>query len=268
MRRRLGLLARDGITTWSAWKEPAYRRLSRTYRLPDGAKSVYCYHIRKTAGTSLHFSFLALGGEDPADVHRRIAASDLHRTISGDYAFAAHHRRVLEQGDYLYGWSHLPAHQISLGPRTFTITILRDPCDRVVSHFNYIREGDQPGMAFAVSKAERALASNGFPAFLEALPKKDLLRQLFMFSPSFAVDEAVQRIAGCSCVLFTETFESGLAALAQRLALPLISRRDRATRAREPISSAEREQLRDVLEPEYNLLRQLRVIQQSALHTP
>jgi hypothetical protein len=268
VRRRLGVVAHDGITWWSAWKESAYRGLSKTYRLPEGAKRVYCHHIRKTAGTSLHFSFLALGGEDPAAVHRRIAASALHRTISGDYAFAAHNRRVLEQGAYLYGWSHLPAHRISLRPRTFTVTILRDPCDRVVSHYNYVREGDQPGMAFAVTKAEQALASQGFTSFLEALPKKDLLRQLFTFSPTFSVGEAAERIAGCSCVMYTETYESGLQALAQRLELPLASRRDRATKARDPISGAERERLREILEPEYDLLRRLGVTEPGSLQSP
>ncbi len=268
VRHRLGVVAHDGITSWSAWKEPAYRRLSKTYRLPDGAKRVYCHHIRKTAGTSLHFSFLALGGEDPAAVHRRIAASELHRTISGDYAFTAHNRRVLEQGAYLYGWSHLPAHRISLRPRTFTVTILRDPCDRVVSHYNYVREGDQPGMAFAVTKAERALAREGFSAFLEALPKKDLFRQLFTFSPSFSVDEAAERIAACSCVMFTETYQSGLAALAKRLELPLASRRDRATKARDPISNADRHRLREILEPEYDLLRRLNVTELGMLPSP
>ncbi len=258
-RRRFGHLVHDGATAYAAWREPEYRRLSKTYRLPDGAKRVYCHHIRKTAGTSLHFSFLALGDEDPAAVHRRIAASELHRTTSGRYAFAAHHRQVLEQGAYLYGWSHLPAHRISLPPRTFAVTILRDPCDRVVSHYNYIREGDQPGMAFAVTDAERALAGNGFPAFLAALPKKDLLRQIFTFSPSFSVAEATERISACSAVLFTETYEPGLAALATRLALPLELRRDRTTRAPSSISSEEREQLREMLEPEYDLLRQLNV---------
>ncbi len=259
VRRRLGHLVHDGATAYAAWREPEYRRLSRTYRLPDGARRVYCHHIRKTAGTSLHFSFLTLGGEDPAAVHRRIAASELHRTVSGRYAFAAHHRQVLERGDYLYGWSHLPAHRISLPPRTFTVTLLRDPCDRVVSHYNYIREGDEPGMAFAVTDVERDLAGNGFAAFLAALPRKDLLRQIFTFSPSFSVAEAAERISECSAVLFTETYEPGLAALATRLDLPLELRRDRATRAPSSISSSERDQLREILEPEYDLLRQLSV---------
>lgn len=258
-RHRLAVLRRDGITTWEARKEPAYRRLAKTYRLPDGARRVYCHHIRKTAGTSLHFSFLSLGDEDPALVQRRLDASALHRTISGRYAFVAHQRRLLEQGLYFYGWSHLPAHRISLPRHTFTITILRDPVDRVVSLYSYLLEGDEPGMAFPVPRAERLLAERGFPAFLAELPRKELLRQVFMFSRSFSVAEAADRIARCSCVMFTEHYESGLSALAQRLSLPLTMRRARATRARVSLPDADLERLREMLEPEYQLIRQLEV---------
>ena len=260
-RHRLAVLRRDAITTWAARKEPAYRRLDSTYRLPEDTKRIYCHHIRKTAGTSLHFSFLGLGGEDPDEVQRRLGASALHRTISGSYAFVAHQQRLLEQGHYFYGWSHLPAHRISLPPRTFTVTILRDPVQRIVSLYSYLREGDDAGMAFPVPSAERALARSGFSEFLEKLPKKELLRQVFMFSRTFSVAEATDRIARCSCVLSTEHYESDLAALADRLVLPLVLRRARATHVRASLSKEEVEHLRQMLEPEYELLRQLEVSQ-------
>jgi Sulfotransferase family len=261
VRHRLAVLRGDAITTWSARKEPAYRRLARTYRLPEETKRVYCHHIRKTAGTSLHFSFLGLDGEDPDQVQRRLDTSALHRTISGQYAFVAHQHRLLEQGHYFYGWSHLPAHRISLPPRTFTVTILRDPVERIVSLYSYLREGDEAGMAFPAPYTERSMAQSGFSAFLEKLPKKELLRQVFMFSRTFSVAEATDQIARCSCVLFTEHYEFGLAALAERLNLPLVPRRARATHVRASLSNTELEQLRQVLEPEYELIRQLEVSQ-------
>jgi hypothetical protein len=234
-----------------------YRRLARGYRLPDGSRRIYCYHIRKTGGTSLNHGFMALGHEDPLEVQRRISESPEHRTVSGGLAFAAFDRPRLAQGRYFYGWSHNPAHQQSLAPLTFTITILRDPVARVRSYFDYLVTGDDPKMPDRVADQERQLAADGFAAFLNRLPERHLLRQLYMFSSSFDVAEAAQRIARCSHVHLVEENEKGVAALAARLELPLVARRERVTGTRSVLSEDEVEKLRELLAPEYELLRRL-----------
>lgn len=249
---------REGLTLLSAMREPRYRRLSRSYVLPGHAERVYCYHVRKTAGTSLHLSFLALGGEDPIEVQRRIERAALHRTTSGRYAFVAHQRSLLDQGHYFYGWSHLPAHRLSLPPRTFTVTILRDPVDRVLSYYSYLRQGDAPDMAFPVGELERALTARGFGAFLDVLPRPHLLAQLFMFSRTFDVSAATERILACSSVLFTEEYDAGLSSLGRRLSLALEARRDRASVPDTAVPAAEYERLRDLLDPEYRMLADVR----------
>jgi hypothetical protein len=243
---------------WATSVDLRYRRLASTYRFPDGSRRVYCYHIRKTGGTSLNRSFMALGGEDPAAVHGRIGADDLHRTVSAGYAFAAFDRQILARGRYFYGWAHRAAHIQELPPQTFTVTILRDPADRVRSHFDYLLVGDRPDMSQALWEGERELASGGFSSFLDRLPEHELLRQLAMFSAGRDVGEAAERIAACSCVLFTEDYDTGLAALGQRLGLTLRARRERVTGTRTPLSPAEQDRLREMLEPEYEMLRRLR----------
>jgi len=40
-----------------------------------------------------------------------------------------------------------------------------------------------------------------------------------MFSAKFDVGEAAQRIAACSCVMFTEEYDAGVLALGERLGL-------------------------------------------------
>jgi hypothetical protein len=243
---------------WAGRIDLPYRRLARSYLLPDGSRRIYCYHIRKTGGTSLNRGFMALGGEDPGIVHERISASPENRTTSGQYAFVAFNRRRLAQGRYFYGWAHRPAHRQSLAPRTFTITILRDPVERVRSYFDYLVVGDDPSMPERVSDEERRMASDGFKAFLKRLPERDLLRQLYMFSASFEVAEAVERIAACSHVHFVEDNDAGVALLSRRLDLPLISRRERVTGTRTELEAGERDQLRELLEPEYEMIRRLR----------
>lgn len=237
--------------------DPTYRRLSRSYLLPDGSRRVYYYHIRKTAGTSLGFSFLALGGEDPLEVRRRISESRLRRTVSGPYAFAVFRREVLAEGAYFFGRSHRCYDDQPLPERTFTVTVLRDPADRVHSYFDYLVAGDKPGMPTKLSGRERRLAFGGFDAFLDRVPDHHLLNQLAIFSKRLDVGEAADRIAGCSCVLTTSDFARGMADLGRRLELPLTEHRARVTTARSSLTDGQRDRLRARLEPEYELLRRL-----------
>ena len=131
--------------------DPTYRRLAAHYRFPDGSRHVYLHHVRKSAGTSLFLSFLALGGEDPMDVWRRINSSRLPRTVSGPYGFASVHRRLLAEGAYLFGRAHRPVEEQPLRPDTFTVTVLRDPVARAHSYFDYLVAGDGPDAPGQVS---------------------------------------------------------------------------------------------------------------------
>ena len=234
-----------------------YRKLAATYAFPDGSRRVYCHHIRKTAGTSLLLAFLSLGGEDPTDVWRRINASRLHRTRSGSYAFASMDDRVISEGAYFFGQSHTSAAQLRLPPDTFTVTILRDPVRRVKSLYDYLVAGDDPGSPGRVGLHERALALDGFDAFLERIPRRHLLNQLWMFSTKLDPAEAAARIASCSSVFFTEDYAESLPKLGDRLGLELPVLRARVTTTRSELTDQQAERLRRRMEPEYKLLERL-----------
>ncbi|HEV3130710.1 MAG TPA: hypothetical protein VGY51_02020 [Acidimicrobiales bacterium] len=242
---------------WEIRTDPTYRRLARSYELPDGSRRIYCHHIRKTAGTSLVQSFMALGGEDPMDVWRRTTTSRLPRAISGNYSFVVNHRRLLAEGSYFYGRSHHAVADQPLPPNTFTVTILRDPIARVHSYFDFLVSGDEPHLPVRVSEQERRKARDGLDTFLDRVPTAYLLNQLSTFSKTFDVSEAVDRIAQCSSILFTEDYTDGLAVLGRRLDLPLVARRARVTGTRSSLSDEQRERIRSRVEPEYELLRRL-----------
>ena len=237
--------------------DPAYRRLAAGYHLPDGSRRVYLHHIRKTAGTSVFLSFLALGGEDPVAVWRRINAGRLPRTISGGYAYASIHRRLLAEGDWFFGRAHRPVVEQPLPDGTFTVTVLRDPVARVHSYFDYLVVGDSPDTPGRVAPRERRLAVDGFDTFLDRVPARHLLSQLHTFSTTLDVAEAVDRVAACSAVFTTEAYAHGLAALGDRLELPLTVHRARVTQDRSTLTPAQSGRLHDLLAPEYELLERL-----------
>lgn len=237
--------------------DPTYRRLTADTRLAEGSRRVYLHHIRKTAGTSLMMSFLALGGEDPMDVWARINSRRLARTTSGPYAFASIHRKLLAEGAYLFGRAHRPAEEQPLPPDTCTVTVLRDPVARVRSYYDYLVVGDAIDSPGQVAPKERKLAADGFDAFLDRVPPPHLLTQLHTFSTRLDVTEATERIAACSVVFSTEGFARGLGDLATRLDLPLEMHRARVTGTRSELTEGQLDRLGTMVEPEYEMLRRL-----------
>jgi Sulfotransferase family len=227
--------------------------------LPDGFRRIYLFHVRKTAGTSLVRSFLALGGEDPSAVERRIAGSLLSRTRSGQYVVTCG-LGTLQQGSYFFGWSHMAGHRLRLPGRTFTIALLRDPVARVLSYYRYLIAGDAgQGTGWRVQNDERALAGESFSDFLENIPDELLLNQLYMFSRRFDVSEAVDRIGECSAIMMTETYERDLRNLTLTLGLALGYRHERITAlTKARIDENQLDALRDRLTAEYELLEKLR----------
>jgi hypothetical protein len=79
-----------------------------------------------------------------------------------------------------------------------------------------------------------------------------------MFSKAFEVRPAVERVLGCSSVMFTESFDAGLSSLAGQLSLSLAPRRDRAATATAELRASERDRLRELLDPEYELVSAVR----------
>lgn len=227
--------------------------------LPGGWRRIYLFHVRKTAGTSLVRSFLALGGEDPGAVEQRLSASFLSRADSGPYAFSCG-RGTLRRGDYFFGWSHAPSHRVELPPETATIALFRDPASRIVSYYRYLVAGDTTGndLGWRVQADERAMAAGGFHRFLRQVPPELLLNQLYMFSKTLSVSEAVDNVLRCAAVMTTETFRDDLEKFALLFDLPLAYRRDRVTNlASVPLDDVALASLRDRLEPEYELLAAL-----------
>lgn len=235
----------------------AARRSARALS-PSGFRRVYLFHVRKTAGTSLAMSFLALGGEDPRAVFARMATRP-HTTRSRGRVFVHHERALLQQGHYLFGWSHHPWWYLKLPPATFTVTVLREPLERLVSLYAYLADArSDEGLPFPAPAEDRKWAEGGFSAFLDRVPANAALNQLHTFSESRCPEEAAERIRGLDAYFFTANYRQGLSSLVRRLGLPLVERTERASVATVGLSGAELARARDVVADEYRLLDLLR----------
>src|SRR3546814_5245930 len=101
-----------------------------------GYDRAYFHHIRRVGGTSLNETFFSLISRNPKRVTSNIRRSISKVTnVHGHRIVGANHRELVE-GNYIYGFSHYPAHTLSLPTRTFTISLLRDPVSRIISHYN------------------------------------------------------------------------------------------------------------------------------------
>lgn len=222
-------------------------------------KRVFHYHIRKTAGTSINYAFLSIGGEPGRAVYSRLAHNPTHRTISGKRAFVGFYRPLIEQGYYHYAFSHTAAHELSLPPDTFTITCLRDPLKRLLSHYQMLREFVDTDTWHGCLNVEGPWLGRSFDDFLSAIPREHCCRQLYMFSQKFDPNEAIDRVRRSGYYFFTEEFVDGMAKLSSHLHEDLPVLHARPTRIAYEIPARALDRARDLLSDEYEMIDALRM---------
>lgn len=229
------------------------KRLASQNKLVTGHDRVYMYHIRKTAGTSMGMAFIGLSG-DADTLYNKVYESGRWIEAQGRVYVRAE-RHLITEGYYFMGSSHQPAHAITVPPNTFRITCLRDPVSRVLSHYrmlvHYMRETPE------LAHHEAAYMGDGLGGFLDRIPKEHLLRQLYMFSRTFDVNEAVDFLNGIEFIMRQESFDADLTRLGEILQLPLKSHRAKNYKAEAEIPDDQVERLREMMRPEYDMLERL-----------
>jgi hypothetical protein len=243
--------------SWAPRLAPDAVRSWRT-QLPGGERRIYYVHLKKTGGTSLARSFLSLGGEPVDQVYNRVVGAAPAATTSGGRTYVFLDRRAIERGHYFFAWSHLPRWDLELPPRTFTVSVLRDPMARVLSFYRYLSDERADEGLVNTPGGFRRVAEGGFASFLDRLDRRNLLQHLYMFSPRWDPAEAADRIRGLSAWFFTESYAEGLRGLSARLGLDLPERFDRVSVGDYRPTPEETAVLAERLAPEYELLARLR----------
>jgi hypothetical protein len=234
-------------------------------QISDEFDRVYFHHIRKTAGTSIVVAFFALSGSDPRKIERRLYRYAFTR--AGGMRFVGPNTRLIQGGRYFFAYSHFPSY-VARPPtaRTFAFTVLRDPVERVVSLYRYLRSQDSDeGFTFRAPPSEQFWAQGTLGRFLDRIPQTDLLRQLYMFSPTGGVSETVDTLGTFHLVIHTKTLGAGVEILKKRTGVTLDVGHQRVSSASIEIPQSQLDRAREMLEPEYEMLHQLgRTAQPSA----
>lgn len=236
-----------------------YSKLFSRNDIPGEYRRIYHYHTKKTGGTSLNFSLLSLSRIDPLKLYAILINAFDHRHVANGKVFVGWNKNLIEDGNFFYGWSHIAAHNLKLKPETFTITIIRNPCERVISVYKHLlREKRRGEIKFPKIKEEVSWLGFSFDDFLENIPREHLQRQLYMFSENFDVEEAFENIKGLSCFFFLDNYRNGVRELSKALGCKLKPFHLRKSSPIEEISDKQKKVLKERLAPEMFLYEKLR----------
>lgn len=220
-------------------------------------KSIYQFHNRKTGGTSLNFVMLDHASLNDSDAYKKLLDSNGKGYNFPKGKVVGWDRNTLMKGQYFYGFSHIPMHQIKLDlPNFYTISIFRDPVDRVISHYKMLEERKKNNPSHSLLSKEGNFIEEGFSGFIERLPNEHLLNQLYMFSVNFNIAEAVANIRSLDCIFQTENFSIGIDSLNRDLGLNLKSYHKRKT-SKIMLDSNLIKKLKEKLRPEYEMLEEI-----------
>lgn len=224
-------------------------------RIALGYERIYHFHIRKTAGTSLNFAFRNAFLDGFSSPRNEEAMLRKNWTVHAGRVYVTHNKYLLERGDYFYGDGHAAFHELRLPAKTFMITIVRDPIKRILSHYRMLVHWKNNDVSHPARSQEEGFIGNSFSDFLDRVPRAHLMRQLYMFSKTFDVAEAVDNIKKMNFIMVTEDFSEHLRHLGTLLQIDLRSYSEKSTYGAVELTERDRDRLVRVLEPEYALLK-------------
>ena len=219
-----------------------------------GFKRFYHYHCRKTAGTSLAKMFLSMGGGNGDELFKKLGQTSNQSMLVDNKVFVGWDKNLIEQGNYFFGFSHIPFDELSIPDGSFRFTSFRDPIKRIVSHYRMLLDfskQDVPHPCFAI---EGRWLGNSFDDFLDLVPPQHLKNQLYMFSKNLDVKQAVARISELDFCFFVDSFDECVKRFAARTEIKLTTRRDRISKEQLALTPKQIRRAKTLLLDEYELL--------------
>jgi Sulfotransferase family len=218
----------------------------------------YHFHIRKTGGTSLNESFFSLNSSRASIVSEAIRQSENKIVDLNGKKYVGANFEELCKDEYFYGFSHYPIHKFSPNNSVFTIVILRDPIERIISHYNMILGNIKSQEKRSWLEAESKWVSKGFFEFLTKMPREKLLNQLYTFSENFNVNEAIDNILNINHVIFNDNYEAGIKDLCKKTGLNLDMYHSHKSNYTFDLKKSEKENLKEIFTMEFQVINKLK----------
>lgn len=255
----LSRIKQELIYAFSIKENKFCKEIAKQYLIAGRYKRVYFYHVRKCGGTTISQAFLSLSGKQSTqELYDRLCAKPNYRLINGDKVYVGFNQKLIEEGNYYYAFSQIPQYELKLPPDTFTVVSLRDPIQRVFSHYKMIIELKTNKIKHPVMGKEGKWVGENFSDFLDKIPREHLLREVCMFSKSFDPQEAFENIAQCSYYYFVEDLSSAIKELSSKLNIELPPIHARKSSLNLQMTDAELDKARHKLKPSFDLIEKLK----------
>jgi len=221
------------------------------FNISNKYERIYHYHIRKTGGTSINRAIMNYLYSDSENTYSELASKWINtRVIYNNRITVGWNKALLEQGYYHFGFSHIPQHEIVLPKDTFTFTILRDPIERIYSHYNMLKYYSENNIAHPVRQNEENWLGNNIIDFVNQMPKSHLRRQLYMFSNHYDVEEALSNLQKINRIFFTSDLARAIGILSDGFKFNLKIRHDKKSSRSKKLSHDENKIITNLLKNE------------------
>lgn len=222
-------------------------------------KNILFYHIRKTGGTSINYSFFSLVSHNPNEVYNQIRKSDSKSLQLDGIVFQGPNLSKLNEGGFTYGYSHFPYEDIVLkDDKLFEFTVFRDPLERIISHYKMLLRYKNIGVQKWWLANELDWLGNSFFDFFENLPKERKFNQLYTFNKQYNIKSALENVNRLDYYFFFENYNEGLEKLSYLLELNLNERNDKKSKSIFSLTPLEKIEYRKKLNIEYQFLNTLK----------
>lgn len=211
----------------------------RIYRVNNhfrnGFKRVYHHHLMKTGGTSLNKMFLNLSNSveyQNSSLYDELMNQHDLRLVNNNWVYTSWNQLALSTGFWHYGWSHRPIYKTFLPSKTFIITSLRNPRERVYSRYKQLTKYCADGNHAHSHHNQFKWMGSNFEEYLQNIPQKEMCHQLFMFSKKLDVEEGINRLMSMNYIIDLNRFDEDIEEINGMLGLNLEPMHTRKTKSK------------------------------------